>query len=130
MVPSKALMLRLRLVSRLRRPSSGGRPPLKLLLDSWSLASQVRLAMQGAMEPEMPWDSRSSATTRLGAVAPQEIPCQSQNSMDVLLHEARAPVGANSPDLKQRSACLSLSDSSHMPRNGRLQKKPKKRQRN
>jgi hypothetical protein len=45
--------------------------------------------------------------------------------MDALLHEARTPAGAEIPDLKQRRACLSLSDSSQIPKNGRLQKKPK-----
>ena len=77
----------------------------------------------------MPSDSRFSAMTRRGEVALQVIPCQPQKSRDVLLHEAKAPAGAKSWDLKQMRACLSFSVSSLMAKYGRLQKK-QKRQRN
>jgi hypothetical protein len=49
-------------------------------------------------------------------------PCQVQNSIDALLHEAKTLVGADSCDLKQRRACRSSSLSTHMA-NCRQQKK-------
>lgn len=109
MLPPKEFMLRLRLLSWLRRPSSDGMPPWKLLFDSWSLVREVRLAMQGDMEPVMPSDTRSIAMTRRGDRALQVTPCQLQNSMDALLHEAKSPAGPESWDLKQRRACRSFS---------------------
>ncbi|KAI4971720.1 hypothetical protein ZWY2020_002634 [Hordeum vulgare] len=127
MVPSKVFMLRLRSRSRLRRPSSDGMPPLKLLFDSCSLVREVRLVMHGDMEPEMPSDSRSSAITRRGDSALQVIPCHSHTSKDVLLHEAKTPAGLESRDLKQRRDCLSFSVSSQMASgSGRQQKRAKR----
>jgi hypothetical protein len=101
---------------RLRRPSSDGMPPWRLLFDSWRLVNQVRLATQGGMDPEMPPDSRSRAMTRRGDVALQVIPCQPQNSRDALLHEGKTPAaGPERWDLKQRRDCLSFSVSLQMP---------------
>uniref|UniRef100_A0A8R7R1T5 Uncharacterized protein n=1 Tax=Triticum urartu TaxID=4572 RepID=A0A8R7R1T5_TRIUA len=125
MLPSKVFMLRLRSRSPLRRPSSDGMPPLKLLFDSCSLVREVRLAMQGGMEPEMPSDWRSSAITRRGDTMLQVIPCHSQTSRDVLLHEAKTPAGPESQDLKQRRDCLSFSVSPQVA-NVRQQKKAKR----
>lgn len=65
--------------------------------------------MQGGMEPVMSSDERSRAITRRGDWELQVMPCQLQNSMDVLLHEAKALDGAESWDIKQRRACRSSS---------------------
>uniref|UniRef100_A0A0D9WRL0 Uncharacterized protein n=1 Tax=Leersia perrieri TaxID=77586 RepID=A0A0D9WRL0_9ORYZ len=65
---------------------------------------EVRLAMQGDMEPEMPSDVKSIAVTRRGDRELQVIPCQLQNTMVALLHEVSTPVGPESWDLKQRRA--------------------------
>jgi hypothetical protein len=81
--------------------------------------------MQGGMEPEMPCDSRSSAITRRGDSVLQVMPCHPQASKDVLLHEAKTPVGTESWDLKQRRACRSFSVSSQVAI-GRVQKKLKR----
>jgi hypothetical protein len=91
MLPPKVLMLRLGLSSCLRRPISEGISPWKLLFESCSLVREVRSAMQGGMEPEMPSDSRSSAITRRGGSVLQVMPYQPQKSNDVLLHEAKTP---------------------------------------
>lgn len=126
MIPPKALTLRLRLVSRLRRPSSDGMSPWKVLFESWSFVRAVRLATQGGMEPVMPCDARSIATTRR---ALQVTPCHSQNSSvdALLLHEAKTVAGPESCDLKQRRACLSLSVStSSQMADGRPRKKVKR----
>jgi hypothetical protein len=102
--------------------------PWKLLFESWSSEREVRLATQGGMEPLMPCDARSIATTRRGGCALQVTPCQSHNSVEaLLLHEAKTAAGLESCDLKQRRACLSISIS--MPSqmaNGRLRKKAKR----
>lgn len=84
--------------------------------------------MQGDMVPVMPSDARSSAITWGGNPALQVIPCQLQNSMDVLLHEAKTPAGPESWDLKTRSACRSFSLSSQFasgrqPTNVRVQRR-------
>lgn len=83
--------------------------PWKLLFDNWSLSREVRLAMQGEMEPLRPSDSSSNSVTRWGDSAPQVTPCQLQNGSDVLLHEGKAMAGSESWDLKQRRARRSVS---------------------
>uniref|UniRef100_A0A0E0LD16 Uncharacterized protein n=1 Tax=Oryza punctata TaxID=4537 RepID=A0A0E0LD16_ORYPU len=57
------------------------------------LVRELRLAMQGDMEPEMPSDTRSIAMTRRGDCVLQVTPCQLQNSRDALLHEGRTADG-------------------------------------
>jgi hypothetical protein len=111
-------MLRFRLLSLLRRPSSGGIPPWRLLFDSCSLARELRLAMQGGMVPVMPCDARSSAITRRGDPVLQVTPCSLQNPMDMLLQDNKTPAGSVSWDLKQRSACRSFSFSSETASSG------------
>ncbi len=104
MLPSREFMLRLRLLSCPSRPSTEGMLPLKLLFDSCNIVREVRLAMQGDMEPEMPSDAKSIAVTRRGDGVLQVTPCQLQNSWDALLHEASTPGGPESWDLKHRRA--------------------------
>lgn len=130
MLPSKELELRLRLMSRLREPSSDGMPPCKLLLNSWSVVREVRLAMQGDMEPVMPCEARSTAMTRRGDSMLQVTPCHSQNSTEAeaLLHEAASPGGAERWDMKQRRAPRSFSVSSQVvPGSIRQETKAKRR---
>uniref|UniRef100_A0A0A9C8L4 Uncharacterized protein n=1 Tax=Arundo donax TaxID=35708 RepID=A0A0A9C8L4_ARUDO len=114
MLPSKVFMLRFRCLSLLRRPSSDGIAPWKLLFDSCSLVRADRFPMHGNMDPEMPSDASSSAITRRGALTLQVTPCQLQNSTDALLHVAKTWAGPDSWDLKQRRACRSFSLSTHM----------------
>ena len=83
------------------------------------------MATQGDMGPEMPSDLRSSSITRQGDTVLQVIPCQSQTSKDVFLHEAKTPAGPEILDLKQRRACLSFSVSLQVD-SGRLQRKQKR----
>jgi len=114
-------MLKFRLLSWLSSPSSDGMLPWKLLFDSCSLVRDVRFPIQGDMVPVIPSDARSSAITRRGDRWLQVIPCQLQNSKDALLHVAKASAGADSWDLKQRSACWSFSLSLQVA-SGRLPK--------
>jgi len=90
-------MLRFRLLSLLRRPSSDDMPPWKLLFDSCSFARELRLPIQGDKEPVMPSDARSRAMTRRGGGCALHVtPCQLQSSIDSLLHEAKNPGGPES----------------------------------
>ena len=78
----------------LSRPSSVGILPRKKLLDKSRLAMELRLLMQGGIEPPRPRELRFSAVTRNGVRVLHETPLQLQKLRDVLLQELKAPVGS------------------------------------
>lgn len=74
---------------------------------------ELRLPMQGGIEPLRPLELTLSTMTRSWVwVLLHETPCQLQKFWEVLLHELKDPFGSEIWDLKQSRASLSVSVSS------------------
>ena len=91
-------------------PSSSGMAPDRLLSVRSICDRDVRFAMQPDICPARCMEVRSIETTRGGSLVLQVTPDQLQKLREVWSHEFKMPSGSEvMPDLKQRSACRSIS---------------------
>lgn len=92
-------------------PNFSGMPPDNRLFPRSKCASEVRLAREEDRFPVSCREFRSSEMTRGGRALPQVTPLHLQKSTDSSRHERKTlRESKEMPALKERRACLSISD--------------------